>query len=135
MRDRTTRPGLPQRCGRVGPFGLRTRLVLTFLPVAALGYGTTAAFTYGAARNAVREQAQGIAISAFRQQVQNLTTPHPVASSVLRRSLLRITELGKPRPWRVYAKYGTVRVSYTDQPTSSVITADPRDRAQGHSAR
>jgi two-component system sensor histidine kinase MtrB len=104
--------------------------VLAFLLVAALGCSTTAAVTYRAARNAVLEQAQGTAISAFRQQVENLTTPHPVAPSVLRRSLLRIAELGKPRPWRVYAEYGTVRVSSTDRPTSSVITADLRDRAQ-----
>ncbi|MFJ3106139.1 sensor histidine kinase [Streptomyces sp. NPDC086835] len=130
MRDRTRRPRPTQRRGGVRPFGLRTRLVLAFLLAAALGCGTTAAFTYRAARNAILEQAQDIAVSAFRQQVDNLATPLRVAPGVLRRSLLRIAELGKPRPWRVYAEYGTVRVSSTDRSSSPVITADLRDRSQ-----
>ncbi|MGA5194652.1 sensor histidine kinase [Streptomyces exfoliatus] len=114
---------------RPHPFGLRTRLVLAFLLVAAVGCGTTAALTYRAARNAILEQAQDTAVSAFREQVEDLRTDLPVVQDDLRDSLMRIARQGKPHPWRVYAEYGTVRVSSTDRPTSSVITPELRARA------
>ncbi|MFG2840322.1 sensor histidine kinase [Streptomyces zaomyceticus] len=114
---------------RPHPFGLRTRLVLAFLLVAAVGCGTTAALTYRAARNAILEQAQDTAVSAFREQVEDLNTTLPVDPDTLRSSLLRIARQGKPRPWRVYAEYGTLRVSSTDRPSSSVITPELRARA------
>ena len=114
---------------RPHPFGLRTRLVLAFLLVAAVGCGTTAALTYRAARNAILEQAQDTAVSAFREQVEDLNTTLPVNPEMLRSSLLRIARQGKPRPWRVYAEYGTLRVSSTDRPSSSVITPELRARA------
>ncbi|MFD3333384.1 ATP-binding protein [Streptomyces sp. NPDC058700] len=114
---------------RPHPFGLRTRLVLAFLLVAAVGCGTTAALTYRAARTAVLEQTQDTAVSAFREQVDNLSVALPVEAEQLRTALLHIARQGKPRPWRVYAEYGTLRVSSTDRPTSSVITQELRDRA------
>ncbi|MFC7931774.1 ATP-binding protein [Streptomyces cinereoruber] len=140
MRTRTGK-GVPsgRRRGRAPrlrphPFGLRTRLVLAFLLVAAVGCGTTAALTYRAARNAILEQAQNTAASAFREQVDALYVSLPVDPDSLRTDLLRIARQGKPRPWRVYAEYGTVRVSSTDRPTSSVITPELRARAQARDA-
>ncbi|AVH97664.1 MULTISPECIES: sensor histidine kinase [Streptomyces] len=119
---------------RPHPFGLRTRLVLAFLLVAAVGCGTTAALTYRAARNAILEQAQNTAVSAFREQVDALYVSLPVDPDSLRTDLLRIARQGKPRPWRVYAEYGTVRVSSTDRPASTVITPELRARAQARDA-
>ncbi|WP_442809550.1 sensor histidine kinase [Streptomyces sp. SR27] len=114
---------------RPHPFGLRTRLVLAFLLVAAVGCGTTAALTYRAARNAILEQTQNTAVSAFREQVDALNIQLPVDPGDLRDSLMQIARQGKPRPWRVYAEYGTLRVSSTDRPSSSVITPELRARA------
>ncbi|WP_190156503.1 sensor histidine kinase [Streptomyces litmocidini] len=119
---------------RLRPFGLRTRLVLAFLLVAAVGCGTTAALTYRAARNAILEQTQDTAVSAFRDQIDPLVISLPVNPASLRETVLAIARQGKPRPWRVYAEYGTVRVSSTDRPTSSVITPALRARAQARPA-
>ncbi|CAL9329966.1 Sensor histidine kinase RcsC [Streptomyces sp. enrichment culture] len=111
------------------PFGLRTRLVFAFLLVAAVGCGTTAALTYRAARSAILEQTQNTAVSAFRQQVEDLNITLPLDEDSLRDRLLHIARQGKPRPWRVYAEYGTLRVSSTDRPTSTVLTPELRARA------
>ncbi len=119
---------------RLHPFGLRTRLVLAFLLVAAVGCGTTAALTYRAARSAILEQTQNTAVSALRDQVEPLVISLPVNAHSLRDTVLAIAGQGKPRPWRVYAEYGTVRVSSTDRPTSSVITPELRARAQARPA-
>lgn len=115
---------------RLRPFGLRTRLVLAFVLVAAVGCGTTAALTYRAARNAILEQAQDTAVAAFREQVGTLSTTLPVEPDQLRDELFRIAKQGKPHPWRVYAEYGDLWVSSTDRPTSSVLTPELRARAQ-----
>ncbi|MFF0480151.1 sensor histidine kinase [Streptomyces sp. NPDC004435] len=114
---------------RPRPFGLRTRMIFAFLLVAAVGCGTTAALTYRAARSAVLEQTQNTAVSAFREQVDELNVSLPLDEASLRERLLYIARLGKPRPWRVYAEYGTLRVSSTDRPTSSVLTPELRARA------
>ncbi len=128
-RRRTRAPRL-----RPHPFGLRTRLVLAFLLVAAVGCGTTAALTYRAARNAILEQTQNTAVSAFREQVDALYVRLPADAASLRTDVLRIARQGKPRSWRVYAEYGTLRVSSTDRPTSSVITPELRARARARDA-
>ncbi|MFK0226912.1 sensor histidine kinase [Streptomyces sp. NPDC090303] len=118
------------RVPRLRPFGLRTRLVLAFLLVAAVGCGTTAALTYRAARNAILEQTQNTAVSAFRDQVDPLVLSLPVDPRQLGDVLRGIAKQGKPRPWRVYAEYGSLRMSSADRPTSSVITPELRARAQ-----
>ncbi|MFI6638984.1 sensor histidine kinase [Streptomyces sp. NPDC050504] len=127
-RDGGTRP---PRGRRLRPFGLRTRLVLAFLLVAAVGCGTTAALTYRATRNAILVQTQDTAVAAFRQQVETLSIELPVNREGLQNELRRIARQGKPRPWRVYAEYGTMRVSSTDRPESSVLTSELRRRAAG----
>ncbi|MET9434357.1 HAMP domain-containing sensor histidine kinase [Streptomyces sp. NPDC006551] len=125
-----SRRALRPRRVRSRAFGLRTRLVLAFLLVAAVGCGTTAALTYRAARNAILEQAQDTAVSAFREQVEVLGIQLPVDAESLRPVLQHIARQGKPRTWRVYAEYGSLRVSSTDRPTSTVITAELRARAR-----
>ncbi|BAU82949.1 two-component system sensor kinase [Streptomyces laurentii] len=121
---------------RPRPFGLRTRLVLAFLLVAAVGCGTTAALTYRAARNAILEQTQDTAVGSFRRQVASLSTSLPVDEGVMREELLRIAAEGRPHPWRVYAEYdGVLRVSSTDRPESSVLTSELRTRARALGAR
>lgn len=121
----------PSRGRRRRPFGLRTRLVLAFLLVAAVGCGTTAALTYRAARTAILEQTQDTAVSAFREQVESINVTLPVTREGLQGDLQRIARQGKPRPWRVYAEYGSLRVSSTDRPESSVLTPELRRRATG----
>ncbi|UYQ61933.1 sensor histidine kinase [Streptomyces peucetius] len=114
------------------PFGLRTRLVLAFLLVAAVSAGTTAALTFREARNAVLGTAQDTAVASFREQVQQLGLVLPVDPAQLPEALRGIARKGKPHPWYVYAEYGSVRVSSADQPTSTVITPELRRRAKSN---
>ncbi|MEV4947449.1 HAMP domain-containing sensor histidine kinase [Streptomyces sp. NPDC053755] len=107
---------------------------MAFLLVAAAGCGTTAALTYHAARDAILEQTQDTAVSAFREQVDALYVTLPVEAADLRDSLQTIARQGKPRAWHVYAEYGSVRVSSADRPVSSVITPELRARAHSRDA-
>ncbi|MFE7412768.1 ATP-binding protein [Streptomyces laurentii] len=126
----------PARRRRPHPFGLRTRLVLAFLLVAAVGCGTTAALTYRAARTAILEQTQDTAVGSFRRQVASLSTSLPLDEPAMRAELLRIAAEGRPHPWRVYAEYdGVLRVSSTDRPESSVLTSELRTRARALGVR
>ncbi|MFF8408332.1 sensor histidine kinase [Streptomyces omiyaensis] len=104
-------------------------MVFAFLLVAAVSCGTTAALTYRAARSAILEQTQNTAVSAFREQVDALALDLPLDETILREMLLNIARQGKPRPWRVYAEYGALRVSSTDRPASSVLTPELKARA------
>ncbi|WP_078867984.1 sensor histidine kinase [Streptomyces sp. NRRL F-5727] len=126
-------PAAPRRARarlrRPRPFGLRTRMVFAFLLVAAVGCGTTAALTYRAARSAILEQTQNTAVSAFREQVDALNVALPLEEEALQDTLRTMARQGKPRTWRVYAEYGTLRVSSTDRPVSSVLTPELRARA------
>ncbi|MFF0738907.1 ATP-binding protein [Streptomyces sp. NPDC004111] len=119
---------------RARAFGLRTRLVLAFLLVAAVSAGTTAALTYREARTALLKTAQDTAVSSFRDQVQLNVFSTPTDTENLEANLRDIARKGKPRPWIVFAEYGTIRVSSGTGPVSTVITpqlrraalADPR---------
>ncbi|MBN0044653.1 HAMP domain-containing histidine kinase [Streptomyces actuosus] len=112
--------------------GLRTRLVLAFLLVAAVSAGTTAVLTYREARNAILDQAQNTAVSSFRDQVQQLPTSLPVEPASLREDLRRIARAGKPHPWVVFAEYGSLRLSSGTHPVSTVVTAALRTAALAH---
>ena len=120
---RTPRAGRPRRAA---PFGLRTRLVLAFLLVAAVSAGTTAALTYREARNAVLAGAQDTAVTSFREQAETLAPSLPVDPDTLRESLFAIAGKAKPHPWIVFAEYGSLRVSSGTSPTSSVVTPELR---------
>ncbi|MFC3573108.1 HAMP domain-containing sensor histidine kinase [Streptomyces yaanensis] len=117
---------------RKARIGLRARLVLAFLLVAAVSAVTTAALTYRAARTAILEQAQDTAVSSFRERVQKLGTSFPVEPRYLRPQLQGMARQGKPRTWVVFAEYGSVRVSSGDSPVSTVITPELRHAAFAH---
>ncbi|MFD3378477.1 MULTISPECIES: ATP-binding protein [unclassified Streptomyces] len=116
---------------RVRAFGLRTRLLLAFLLVAAVSAGTTAALTYREARNAVLKTAQDTAVTSFRDDVQQTAIELPVQERESLNELLRIiARKGKPRPWVVFAEYGSVRASSGENPVSTVITPELRRAAR-----
>ncbi|MFE0516780.1 sensor histidine kinase, partial [Streptomyces sp. NPDC058964] len=114
---------------RKARIGLRTRLVLAFLLVAAVGSGTTAVLVYREARTAILEQAQDTAVSSFRDRVQEMGTPLPVEPKSLQEQLRLLARQGKPHPWVVFAEYGSVRVSSGTRPESTVITPELRRAA------
>ncbi|MER6925874.1 HAMP domain-containing protein, partial [Streptomyces spiralis] len=114
---------------RKARIGLRTRLVLAFLLVAAISAATTATLAYRAARTAILKQAQDTAVSSLRDRVQRLGTSLPVETQSLREQLLAIARQGKPRTWVVFAEYGSVRVSSGTSPVSTVITPALREAA------
>jgi two-component system sensor histidine kinase MtrB len=132
VRLRAARPRKPAG-ERRRPFGLRTRLVLAFLLVAAVSAGTTAALTFREARSAVLKTAQDTAVSSFRDQARdlNLNVAYFLNTGEAdQEEMLRvIARNGKPRPWYVYAEYGSIRVSSASSPTSTVITPELRRRA------
>ncbi|MET9964473.1 HAMP domain-containing sensor histidine kinase [Streptomyces sp. NPDC006356] len=120
-----------RRSRRARAFGLRTRLLLAFLLVAAVSAGTTAALTYREARNAVLQTAQDTAVTSFRDQVQQTGFALPVQGGEDLESLLRdIARKGKPHPWVVFAEYGSVRASSGENPESTVITPELRRAAR-----
>ncbi|MFI5808243.1 ATP-binding protein [Streptomyces sp. NPDC051561] len=114
--------------GRV--FGLRTRLLLAFLLVAAVSATTTAALTYREARNAVLKTAQDVAVSSFREEIQNLGFTLPLQKEGLEDTLRTIARKGKPRTWVVFAEYGSIRASSGENPVSTVITPELRRAAR-----
>ena len=122
--DRQRRP-----LRRARAFGLRTRLVLAFLLVAAVSAGTTAALTYREARNALLQTAQDTAVSSFRDQVQQTGFNLPVQGEGLEEVLRDLARKGKPHPWVVFAEYGSVRASSGTSPVSTVITPELRRAA------
>ncbi|MGX1883872.1 ATP-binding protein [Streptomyces sp. NPDC055287] len=111
--------------------GLRTRLVLAFLLVAAVGCGTTAALTYREARNALLEQAQDTAVSSFRDQIQDFNLNLPPNTEQMQGMLRALARQGQARNWWVYAEYGSIRLSSGTRPTSTVITPELRREARG----
>lgn len=114
---------------RVRAFGLRTRLLLAFMLVAAVSAGTTAALTYREARNALLETAQDTAVTSFRDQVQQTGFSLPVRREGLQEVLRDIARKGKPHPWVVFAEYGSLRASSGENPVSTVITPELRRAA------
>ncbi|ANS66716.1 putative two-component system sensor kinase [Streptomyces lincolnensis] len=118
---------------RIRMFGLRTRLMLAFLLVAAVSAGTTAALTYREARNAVLQTAQDTAVTSFRDHVQQTAFALPVRGGEDMEAVLRdIARKGKPHPWVVFAEYGSVRASSGENPVSTVITPELRRAARAN---
>ncbi|AZQ36213.1 HAMP domain-containing histidine kinase [Streptomyces cyaneochromogenes] len=121
------------RRSRFRAFGLRTRLMLAFLLVAAVSAGTTAALTYREARTALLETAQDTAVTSFRDQVQQTAFGLPMRGGEDLESVLRdIARKGKPHPWVVFAEYGSVRASSGENPVSTVITPELRRAARAN---
>ncbi|MFG2507509.1 ATP-binding protein [Streptomyces rubiginosohelvolus] len=114
---------------QVRAFGLRTRLLAAFLLVAAVSAGTTSALTYREARNALLKTAQDMAVSTFRDQVERTGWRLPVEEEGIEEILRDLARTGKPRPWVVFAEYGSIRASSGENPVSSVITPELRRAA------
>ncbi|MBK3593003.1 HAMP domain-containing sensor histidine kinase [Streptomyces sp. DSM 41770] len=110
-------------------FGLRTRLVIAFLLVAAVSAVTTAALTYREARSAVLVRAQDTAVTSFREEVEQFVPELPLDPDALRWYLYDIAARAKPHPWIVFAEYGSLRASSGDRPVSGVVTAELRRAA------
>ncbi|MBK3589240.1 two-component sensor histidine kinase, partial [Streptomyces sp. MBT57] len=110
-------------------FGLRTRLVLAFLLVAAVSAVTTAALTYREARSAVLVRAQDTAVASFREEAERFVPSLPLEPESLRWNLYDIAARAKPHPWIVFAEYGSLRASSGDRPVSGVLTAELRRTA------
>lgn len=125
--DRPTDRRLPIRA-----FGLRTRLMLAFLLVAAVSAGTTAALTYREARTALLKTAQDTAVSSFRDHVQQTAFALPVREEGIEEVLRDLARKGKPRPWVVFAEYGSLRASSGENPVSTVITPELRAAARAN---
>ncbi|NUP19411.1 MAG: HAMP domain-containing protein [Streptomyces sp.] len=134
LRSAVTKGSQRSRRARVRAFGLRTRLLLAFLLVAAVSAGTTAALTYREARNALLETSQDTAVTSFREQVQQRGFGLPVREEGggLEEVLRDIARKGKPHPWVVFAEYGSVRASSGENPVSTVITPELRRAARAN---
>ncbi|MFC9245742.1 ATP-binding protein [Streptomyces sp. NPDC057136] len=115
--------------GATAAFGLRTRLVIAFLLVAAVSAVTTAALTYREARSAVLVRAQDTAVASFREEVEQFVPSLPLDPDSLRSYLYDIAARAKPHPWIVFAEYGSLRASSGDRPVSGVLTAELRRTA------
>ncbi|MDX3088551.1 HAMP domain-containing sensor histidine kinase [Streptomyces griseoaurantiacus] len=87
--------------------GLRTRLVVTFVLVAALSALTTAALTFQQARTAILARAQDNAVRDLRAQVASLAPDLPArpTEADLRGLALQLDRAGGARDWRVAAAY------------------------------
>ncbi|MFH8797213.1 ATP-binding protein [Streptomyces sp. NPDC017941] len=116
--------------GAAAAFGVRPRLVLAFLLVAAVSAVTTAALTYREARSAVLERAQDTAVASFREEVERFVPGLPLDREGVRWQLYDIAARSKPHPWIVFAEYGSVRVSSGDRVVSGVLTAELRRSAR-----
>ncbi|MFF3313039.1 ATP-binding protein [Streptomyces sp. NPDC002952] len=131
-REGTPAADAPVRRGWARAFGLRTRLVLAFLLVAAVSAGTTSALTYREARNALLKTAQDTAVASFRDQVQQTGWALPLQKEGMEETLRSIARAGRPHPWVVFAEYGSIRASSGENPVSTVITPELRRAAQAH---
>jgi len=107
--------------------------MLAFLLVAAVSAGTTAALTYREARNAILRTTQDTAVTSFREQVQQTALVLPLEGGANLELVLRdIARKGKPRPWVVFAEYGSIRASSGEHPVSTVITPELRGAARAN---
>ncbi|MFF4182925.1 ATP-binding protein [Streptomyces sp. NPDC001691] len=111
---------------RTPRLGLRGRLIAAFLLVAAVSAVTTAALTYQSARSAILQQAQDQAVDQFREQIAQQYFALPTSTAAMKNVCQSLARAGKPRPWYVFAEYGSLRASSTMRPTSTVITDDLR---------
>ncbi|GCD33535.1 two-component sensor histidine kinase [Streptomyces chrestomyceticus JCM 4735] len=89
------------------PRGLRARLVVAFLLVAAVSALTTAALTYREARNAILQRSQDTAIKDLRGQVNSLAPDLavPPTRADVDEFSRQLDRSGKARDWDVYVQY------------------------------
>ncbi|MFH8568478.1 ATP-binding protein [Streptomyces sp. NPDC017993] len=90
--------------------GLRARLVVAFLLVAAVSALTTAGLTYREARNAILQRSQDIAVNDLREQINSLAPelPVPPSQSDLDFFRVQLERSGKSRDWDISVHYSGV---------------------------
>ncbi|MEU3353750.1 ATP-binding protein [Streptomyces sp. NPDC037389] len=101
------RPTLGRPALRTFYRGLRARLVVAFLLVAALSALTTAALTFREARTAILKRTQDTSVSALRAQV-NSQVPDlrfPPNHGDLVRFTTNLARAGQAQHWNIYARY------------------------------
>nr|WP_251019867.1 ATP-binding protein [Streptomyces sp. ISL-11] len=99
--------------------GLRARLVLAFLLVAALSALITAALTFREARTAILQRTQDTAVQALRSQVNSQVPDYPLPPTQQ-----KLTELARGLTRAGEAQHWNIRVRYQDRPM--VPATDPR---------
>ncbi|MFF4607227.1 ATP-binding protein [Streptomyces sp. NPDC001339] len=87
--------------------GLRARLVVGFLVVAAVSALTTALLTYREARNAILQRSQDIAVNDLRAQVNSLAPELsvPPSQADLDNFRVQLERAGKSRDWDISVHY------------------------------
>ncbi|BDH13754.1 sensor histidine kinase [Streptomyces hygroscopicus] len=103
--------------------GLRARLVVGFLVVAAVSALTTALLTYQEARNAILQSAQDTAVNDLRAQVNSLAPELPVPPSQADLDSLRVQleRSGKARDWGISVHYRGMRDSGAGSLRSDIV--------------
>ncbi|MGA5823319.1 sensor histidine kinase [Kitasatospora sp. NPDC094028] len=114
--------------------GLRPRLLVAFVAVAALSASATAALTYRAATNSTLDLAQDTTLDELRRRVDVLAPalPFPPTQGELDRLAAELSGTGGFRDWRVLAAYGTAHSQWT-QPVAVPPTLQ-RVTGGGHAA-
>ncbi|MFF9478780.1 ATP-binding protein [Streptomyces sp. NPDC014733] len=87
--------------------GLRVRLVVAFLLVAAVSALTTAGLTYREARNAILQRSQDMAVNDLRTQINSLAPELtvPPTRTDLEALRLQLERSGTSRDWDVRVRY------------------------------
>ncbi|WP_407548890.1 ATP-binding protein [Streptomyces sp. Pv4-95] len=127
-------PALP-RLRRGGPQllrGLRARLVVAFLLVAAVSALTTAGLTYREARNAILQRSQDIAVNDLREQINSLAPelPVPPSQSDLDFFRVQLERSGKSRDWDISVHYSGVSDSGGGLRRDVVVPAELKESVE-----
>ncbi|MFC5721492.1 ATP-binding protein [Streptomyces gamaensis] len=108
-RPRLRWPALPARwkLPRLPVGGLRARLVVAFLLVAALSALTTATLTFREARNAILKRTQDTAVAALRSQINSQVPDYtfPAGQDKLRELSRGLTRGGESQHWIIHVRY------------------------------
>ncbi|MEV4922632.1 ATP-binding protein [Streptomyces roseoverticillatus] len=101
------RPAFRRPSLRAVAAGLRARLVLAFLLVAALSALTTAALTFREARTAILKRTQDTAIEALRSQVNSQVPDYtfPLSQQSLQDLQHRLNAAGGAQRWTIHLRY------------------------------
>lgn len=104
--------------------GLRVRLVLSFVLVAAASALGTGALTFREARTGVLQQSQDTVVNQFRQRVDTLIPglPPAPAQADLDTLVARLAQDHRTDGWRVLATYGRLTAASAPPSGSSELT-------------
>ncbi|MEC4017509.1 ATP-binding protein [Streptomyces sp. H27-D2] len=115
--------------------GLRARLVVAFLLVAAVSSLTTAALTYREARNAILQRSQDTAINDLRSQIDSLAPDLPVPPNRedLEEFARQLDRAGNVRSWTVYVSYKGLPTAPAGMPgIDGIVGSELREKVSEH---